>query len=107
MIYLHHDEFNAIAIIPDNHHGVVVQLVTYISRMLPNNSNELEQHNSSFVEYSAKINIRDQAGNINNKFKVELKEAVVVCQHQLVIIQQNREHIQGALKDYVSTTTRT
>lgn len=104
MIYLHQDEHNAIIINPNGHSGLTIQLVSYISRKLPNHSNELEEYNSNFVELSFTINVRDKAGNLNNQFKNELKDCISKCQHKLVIIQQNREYIEGALKDYVSAT---
>lgn len=101
MIYIHQDELNAIIITPDGNQGVVVQLVSYVKRMIPNAKQILEEHSSMKVEDSKKIVVRMDNGELNKHFKTHLAAAVSEYRQKLVMFQQNREHIEGALKDYV------
>jgi hypothetical protein len=101
-LYLHKDEKNALMILRDSHEYLIVQLVSYVSKMLPNCDNQLEEHNSMQVESTELIVVRNkQTKELNPSLKQELAMAISKCQQQLVMIQQNHECIEGALRDYV------
>lgn len=99
-LFLHKDDFNAIIVSVDSHKFIIVQLVSYVKRMLPNCNDELEEHNSQVVESTYEIQVRI-GEEINKSLKSELAISIKKVQQQLVTIQQNREAIQGALRDYV------
>ena len=101
MMYVHKDEHNAIVIVQNGSQGVVVHLTSIVTRMVPNSENILEEHSFQRVEMTHEVNVRDEAGTLKPKFKDELKQAIKLCEVGLIHQQQNRQHIEGALRDYV------
>jgi ABC-type lipoprotein export system ATPase subunit len=100
------DDNYSIQLIRDGHVGVIVQLISFIPKLLPNHENVLVEHLSSHVELSFHIKVRIKGLSddltVNHNFKQEVANAVSQCEKKLALIQQNHEYIEGTLKDYAS-----
>jgi len=115
-IYIKKNSRNAILITPDNHKGLVVQVIRFSTQLKPNVNNELVEHRVRYALWTKTISTIDDhmLANLDinpmaplkpkdgKQFKNEINRTIEEAKSYLSKIEVLDTMINGSMTDYLS-----